>query len=102
MTEMKEIEKISNQESKVCNLKWYLGASFFLVSIAVMWFIIRALMQPVADEMLVMSHSRMVVAKIFITLSLYAVALIIGYLCNLALSKKLDTLWEQKKALFSN
>ena len=95
----KEIKKIADQEQKIVLTKWYLEASFFPLIILVIWVYIKALMTPAANPIFDMKHDQMVATKILITFSLFAVALIIGYFYNLKLSKKLDRLWEQKKAL---
>jgi len=96
----KEIERLASQEAKICNQKWYLGASFFPAIIIVIWIYVRAIMEAVNNPVFDIKHDQMAATKILITYSLFAVALVIGYLYNQKLSKKLDRLWEQKKALF--
>lgn len=94
------IAKIAGQETKICNLKSYLATMFFPVSIVVIWIIVKAIMSHGDDELLTLEHDRAIAVKIIITLSAYATTIITGYLCDKMLSKKLDVLWERKKALF--
>lgn len=95
-----EIEKIANQEKKIVLTKTYLWLSFFPLSVFVFWTFIKAVMESSANSEFDIKQDQMAVTKIIITLSLFAVALVIGYLYNKKLSKKLDKLWQQKKALF--
>ena len=96
----KEIEKIANQEKKVLLTKTYLWVSCFILGIFVIWIYVKAVMESMANPAFDIERDQMAVTKIIITLSLFAVALVIGYLYDKKLSKKLAKLWEQKKALF--
>jgi len=94
-----KIEEICRKEGKVVAAKEWLGVLFFLASIIVAWIFIKALSTPVTNPLLVMKHDAMVVEKLLITLMTFTVAIISGYLLNWTLSKKMDRLWKQKKAL---
>ena len=96
----KEIERIANQEQKVLLAKMYLWVLFFILSALVFWTFVKAVMESMANPAFDIKQDQMAATKIIIALSLFAVALVIGYLYDKKLSKKLDKLWEQKKALF--
>lgn len=92
------IESIFHKEQWVVRRRWNLVASFFPLTIAVIWIYVSALMQPVTNQLLVMEHDRVIVARIFIALSAYMLVIIIGYIWYSAMNKRLKELWEQKKS----
>lgn len=94
---MKEIEEIVKQEAKISNKKWYLKASFFLVSALVILIYVLAVKEALAKDDLLSDQVALV--KIIVTLSVFAGLLIVGYFYNQKLSKKLDKLWEEKKKM---
>lgn len=91
MKNEKEIEKIYNQEQKVSNLRTYVRISFFLVSAVVIIIFVSVIINH--------AGGKLPAVKILVTLIVYAVSLVIGYLYDWILSKKLDRLWNQKKSL---
>lgn len=95
-----EIRKIADKETRIKNFQNLLGLGFFILAIAVISMIVKLLMTPVADPRLAMEHGQAVVARILIVLIIFAITIIGGYLWYKLLSKKLDRLWEMKKALF--
>jgi hypothetical protein len=95
----KEIEKICKKEGKILATKEWLCAAFFLSAVITAIVYLKSLSEAL-NSSLGIDGDRAAVVKIIIAFSVFAVSIIAGYLYNQLLSKKLDRLWEQKKALF--
>ena len=89
-----KISEICGKEKQVLNIKNWLITLFFLAAIIVALIIIKSLFTTNLD------HGQEAVTNIIITLSIFAISIIAGYLYGQRLSKKMDKLWEQKKEFF--
>ena len=88
------IENICREEGKIQLIKDWLGISFFIAAAIVAVIYYKAVTAPITD------HGETAVITIIMTLSVFAGLLMFGYFYNRMLSKRLDSLWEQKKLLF--
>ncbi len=93
----KQISEICYKEDRVKLIKEWLRISFFILSTVVIMLMVifagTAKDQSIGDQ-------RMAVIKIIVTLLTFALLIIAGYFYDRFLSKKMDKLWEEKKALF--
>ncbi|ETB64052.1 MAG: hypothetical protein O210_OD1C00001G0534 [Parcubacteria bacterium RAAC4_OD1_1] len=96
----KMIDKICHKENRILAIKEWLGILFFLTSIIVIITYFKVLSIPIQNYASSIDRDRAVAVIILVDLSIFASMIIIGFLYNKALSKKLNLLWEQKKRLF--
>lgn len=93
-----EIKKIVEKEIKIGNQRWFLGFSFFLISLLVTWSCFSSIKSAVtSDPWLNMQQDQIAMIKIIVTLLLFVILLTIGWFYNRSLSKKLEKLWEEKQ-----
>ena len=96
-----KIKEIAGLETSIFNRMETLASLFFPLSVGVVIALAIILTRPVDDQRLVMNHDAAIVAKAFITLLIYALTLVVGYIVYQAGNRMLDKLWEIKKVLIT-
>lgn len=89
----KEAQIIGQKAGRIMVSRELLGVSFFLVAIVVFATIARILANYTDDQV--------AGAQVFLTLCGFATAIIVGFIADKLLSKRLDELIRQKKSLIT-
>jgi len=81
-------------------IKTAIGMALCSIAGFVIWTYVKEVMDSASNPIMDIEQDRMAITRIIITLSFFAITLLAGYLYDRQLSKKLEKLWKQKKALF--
>jgi surface polysaccharide O-acyltransferase-like enzyme len=98
MENLKEIEKIANQETKVCGQKEYLLVAV-VITILIICCLIIGQFASLRHNMS-MDEERLIAERLIGLYTFFAATLAASYALNKMLDRRLATLWELKKTYF--